>query len=77
MLVNLLPSHQAEWLYLARRQRLVDFPEDVGQQTVCPVPGVCVQDTIKLSYAQGLQSTSDSLQLDFAHATRNKHRMLL
>ena len=52
-------------LYLARRQRLVDLSEDVGQQTICPVPGVCVQDTIKLSHAQGLQSKPDSLQLDF------------
>lgn len=55
MIDSLLCIHGAGLAYLARRQRLVDVSENVGQQTICPVPGVCVQHTVELSYTESLQ----------------------
>ena len=39
---------------LASWQWLVDVSEDVGQQPICPVSGVSVQDSIQLCHTKSL-----------------------
>ena len=51
-----------EWAHLASWQWLVDLSENVGEQAICPVPGVCVQYSIQLCNAQCLHAPHASCQ---------------